>query len=169
MAKNPIKWERPAKVLDFPYVSFTCKKCQVEKPMAEFQRDKHRKNGHAYSCKSCMRPLKKESGRRWRDKPENRDEYRKKDRWYQRKYAYGITKEQFFEILAKQGGGCAICKHIPPGEVDKHMVVDHHHASGVIRGLLCQKCNRSLGMFKDSVSLLRTAALYLERSGAHEA
>lgn len=73
---------------------------------------------------------------------------------------YGITTVEFNALLTAQGGCCAICKGTTPGgQGEWH--VDHDHASGKVRGLLCAPCNLSLGGFKDSPDLLRAALAYL--------
>lgn len=82
---------------------------------------------------------------------------------------YGITIEQFDEILAAQGGVCAICSkketalHHITGEA-RHLAVDHCHSGGQVRGLLCTPCNQILGLAGDDPDLLRKAATYLEKS-----
>lgn len=76
---------------------------------------------------------------------------------------YGITIEQYEEMKRIQNGLCAIClKKPPPGRI----AVDHCHATGKIRGLLCIACNLILGNGKDSPDILRAAADYLERGAA---
>jgi hypothetical protein len=62
--------------------------------------------------------------------------------------------------LAKQGGGCAICGK-PPKPGGRRLNIDHAHATGEVRGLLCARCNRGLGWFADSPHLLFAAAAYL--------
>lgn len=74
---------------------------------------------------------------------------------------YGITVEQYHAMAEAQGQVCAICG----GSVERRFHVDHCHASGVVRGLLCQFCNTGLGMFRDEPDRLRSAAEYLERHG----
>jgi hypothetical protein len=84
---------------------------------------------------------------------------------------YGITLEQFERLLSKQQGKCAICEEDITGvdtflrrgiEVQRLKAhVDHDHSSGVVRGLLCNDCNRGLGCFKDSTGRLRNAVRYL--------
>lgn len=72
---------------------------------------------------------------------------------------YGITGEQYNELINKQNGVCAICKT----EGNKRSLsVDHDHRSGKIRGLLCHNCNLSLGLCHDSVETLQAAIEYLK-------
>ena len=71
---------------------------------------------------------------------------------------YGITPEKFRDLLAEQLGGCAICG-LPLDEQSGH--VDHDHASGRIRGILCSLCNPGLGYFHDDPNLLERAMIYL--------
>jgi hypothetical protein len=64
-------------------------------------------------------------------------------------------------MLAKQRGVCAICKTEDPGPRSNHFHIDHDHATGKVRGLLCNNCNRGIGLLKDSPSVLLQAHLYL--------
>jgi hypothetical protein len=73
---------------------------------------------------------------------------------------YNLTPDQADELLDGQGGVCAICNEDDP---TGGWVVDHDHDSGVVRGILCRKCNSGIGLLKDSVSVLRAATIYLER------
>ena len=74
----------------------------------------------------------------------------------------GLTLDDYERLLADQGGVCAICKR-PPKKRRLH--VDHDHATGKVRGLLCFTCNRYvLGKYATSAKL-RAAADYLERGG----
>jgi hypothetical protein len=79
---------------------------------------------------------------------------------------YGITAEDFAQMLLDQDGVCAICglpeTTIQNGKV-RQLSVDHDHETGRVRGLLCNDCNRGIGMLHDDPDLLRTAADYLER------
>ncbi len=69
---------------------------------------------------------------------------------------YGVTQEQVDEMFLRQAGCCAICDQ-PMGSP----YLDHCHAIGEARGLLCRECNTGLGMFDDDVDRLRRAAEYL--------
>ena len=78
------------------------------------------------------------------------------------KRVYGITLEQKREIYELQDGKCSICsKPIEfSGKLGSHL--DHNHKSGKIRGLLCRACNNGLGNFKDNISFLENAIVYLK-------
>ena len=86
------------------------------------------------------------------------------------KTRYGITTEQYAEMVKIQNNRCAICgneetaKHNRTGLVQK-LAVDHCHTTGKNRGLLCQDCNRGLGKFKDSPQRLKKAIEYLHIYG----
>ena len=69
---------------------------------------------------------------------------------------YGLTRTDYFRMLTSQDGGCAICR-CPPGFL--RLAVDHDHATGEIRGLLCQKCNVGLGFLE---GYLKAAVTYLK-------
>lgn len=73
--------------------------------------------------------------------------------------AYGLTKQELDMLLA-QHEQCAIC-HTDQWTA-KGPQVDHDHATGRVRGVLCSNCNQGLGRFKDDPALLRVAIRYLE-------
>ncbi len=64
-------------------------------------------------------------------------------------------------MLNQQGGVCVICKQI---DSRTKLVVDHDHSDGNVRGLLCHKCNRVLGVLKDDLKLFRACSSYLMKS-----
>jgi len=80
----------------------------------------------------------------------------------QLKKKYGITPEQYDELLIKQKGCCAICG-IHQTKFKNRLSVDHDHTTGIIRGLLCPTCNWMLGLNKDNVHILIKTILYLEK------
>lgn len=72
---------------------------------------------------------------------------------------YGITLGDLQTMLHQQEGVCAICQS---GDWGKYgPMVDHDHATGLIRGILCTRCNVALGMMKDDPKLLMSAIHYL--------
>lgn len=81
-------------------------------------------------------------------------------RKYYLKSNYGITPDQFAELFRVQKFRCAICRAKKPGPMDWH--VDHNHDTGVVRAILCGRCNIGLGAFHDDADLLRAAARYID-------
>lgn len=80
------------------------------------------------------------------------------------KHRYGISVDEYNSRLEAQGDKCAICKgDSPGGRWGTFFIVDHCHGSGEIRGLLCAKCNRMLGVAGDDLSGVKNMAkLYAE-------
>lgn len=78
---------------------------------------------------------------------------------YNRKKRLGITKEQYEQMNTTQKGLCAICSNT----CTKSLAVDHDHATGMIRELLCNSCNRGLGYFKDDKFRVFAAYNYLDK------
>ena len=78
------------------------------------------------------------------------------------RYHYEITRDNYDEILALQGSVCMICRKPQDGQRTKRLFVDHDHAKGVLRGLLCHFCNAGLGYFKENIPLFFRAICYLE-------
>ena len=88
---------------------------------------------------------------------ERESDDRRMDAYYRR--TYGISLEIFNEMSKKQDYRCAIC-----GAATK-LLVDHNHETGKVRGLLCNNCNTGLGVFRDSIGILNSAANYIIRDG----
>lgn len=68
--------------------------------------------------------------------------------------------EKYNEMSEQQNHKCKICGKID--EQNKQLCVDHYHSTGKIRGLLCHKCNRALGAFKDNIDIIENAIKYLK-------
>ena len=100
-----------------------------------------------------------EISRRWNVSAAAKISYKR----YQLKKQYGLALETFEDMLSAQNWKCEICESDLTGE-KRHLLpnVDHDHLTGKVRGILCGQCNNGLGRFKDSPSLLRNAAIYLE-------
>ena len=116
-------------------------------------------------CKPCAsaysarwRLLNPEKARRAQKEWRQRSHAAERIEGYRIKYRYGLTIEDRDALREKQGDSCAICRH--PFDAAPH--IDHCHATGKIRGLLCDRCNRGIGYFKDDPERLRAAALYVE-------
>lgn len=105
---------------------------------------------HTKNCVVCART----NSKRAKDKPD----YKESSRWAAKKHNYGITREQYNQMLEDQNYCCAIC-----GKQNNNLYVDHDHETGKVRGLLCSYCNRSLAGLGDSLSGVLRAVKYLER------
>ena len=73
---------------------------------------------------------------------------------------YGLTVEKYDEMVLEQGGLCLLCLK-PPIQKRKHLVVDHSHITGEVRGLLCINCNAGIGMLNEDIYTLKRAIKYL--------
>ena len=130
----------------------TCNKCNIEKDASEFNKKTASKDGLQYHCKECASSYKK----KYKKSPKGKSNQRKTNL----KRNYGITPEQYDEILKSQDYKCAICRYDKPGGRGRFHV-DHDHETGQVRGLLCHSCNTSLGGFKDNPSITDAATNYL--------
>lgn len=85
------------------------------------------------------------------------------------KRIFGISLKHYYQLLAKQRWACAICLEQETAIDGKtglpfSLAVDHNHDTGAVRGLLCMKCNRAIGLLKDNVNTLQAAIVYLKRN-----
>ncbi len=138
--------------------------CSVLKPIGEFSISRQGKNGPVYrtNCKPCNSVRATE----WFN--ENRDRAKSNQRKRNLRVLYGITPDEYASMLDAQGGVCAICGKTEPGAHGRtgkqfSLSVDHCHSTGKVRGLLCQKCNRAVGLLGDDPAILKIAIEYLER------
>ena len=153
-----------------------CKTCGESKPESSF--GTYTSRGHTYHrvhCKDCRnkeasearddrtRWLEREQYRRKveEDKQGTSDYYRD---WHLRK-KYGITLDEFNQLSEAQGNKCCICSE--ENKVHQNLVVDHNHATGEVRGLICSPCNSALGLAKDSVKVLEAMIEYLNSRGSY--
>jgi hypothetical protein len=123
-----------------------------------------RYTAHSKQCVACKVKARAAWGKKRRQaikaSPEKDLEDKQNKLAYWRKHKYGITPEQYSEMLAAQNSKCAIC-----GKHDElNLAVDHCHETGQIRGLLCKYCNGGIGFLKDSIELLENAIKYLQKS-----
>lgn len=104
----------------------------------------------------------KEAQREWqRRQPDRVRAHARKQRL---KSAFNISPEQYDEMFNQQQGTCAICEK--PERTGKRLAVDHHHHTGQIRGLLCLRCNITLGFIEKVKSMrfkLRPFLRYLKK------
>ena len=118
-----------------------CTVCNEDKGLQHFYNRAASVDGLAYRCKDCERIAVNKY------RKENRATYLARQRKANLKYKYGISVEEFDEMLEAQGGECAICyveleRSGSRQHTAKTLCVDHCHTTGEVRGLLCANCNR---------------------------
>lgn len=128
-----------------------CFTCKETKPLTEFQKKASSKDGLHPNCKLCKQA---------KERAVRSPEYSRRSNL---KRNFNITPEEYDMMLAKQVGVCAICKQAETSKRTTFLAVDHCHTTGAIRGLLCNNCNRGIGLLKDSPELLQAAKVYLEK------
>lgn len=97
--------------------------------------------------------------------PKNRDRYLANKRKWSLKSNYGLTEEDYANLLEVQDGCCAICNSDSPGDRWNYFHVDHDHKTGTVRGLLCAKCNTAIGLLSEDPQVLLRALTYLSGDG----
>jgi hypothetical protein len=142
-----------------------CNKCGETKPLVEFYKRQSSKDGLQYHCKQCgnervasIRAANREYMRAYSRSDAGRASIRR----HQLKKNYGLTIEQFDALLASQDYSCDCCKRKEPGGRGQWHV-DHCHASGEVRGLLCHQYNVGIGCLGDDLQGINNARRYLER------
>lgn len=135
--------------------TLTCQECggtfESRRPEAQY-------------CLVCRQAVAARQRRDWLNRDGNRERRNQdsKDRRYARAHSlkqYGLTLEEWDAMVEAVDGKCELC-----GEADEALCVDHDHATGRIRGVLCRRCNRAIGQLGDTAEALRKAWEYLTRS-----
>jgi len=86
-----------------------------------------------------------------------------KEKWRKIKQSYNVNKNEYNEMLKKQNNKCKICGRIfTYNNKTETPHIDHCHSSGIIRGLLCDRCNKGLGHFGYNIETLKKAIVYLD-------
>lgn len=146
-----------------------CMGCQDPKEKAEFPRARGGKEGLSSRCRDCHAEARRGYRARHPERSKAADKAyyarnKAKARAYQLQKLYGISVEQYEEMMQAQEGLCALCGKPPSGwGKSRTLHIDHCHETGEVRSLLCTYCNTGLGKFNDNAELLRKAADYLER------
>ena len=125
-----------------------CCTCKHTKPITEFCKDSQTSHGFSRRCKKC-------NSRKGKDNYKN-NKHKHQD--YARKKRFGLDRTDYETLISAQLNSCAICK---TKFTKRAPAVDHDHVTGVVRGLLCSRCNLGLGIFKDDPQLLKKATTYL--------
>lgn len=125
-----------------------CPACTRVKALDEFPRNRSARGGRGGYCKPCHNAKGKATYTRLYGGT----------RHYHLQRRYGISAERVEELIAEQGGLCAICLTGKPEHVD------HDHRTGEVRGILCFNCNGGLGQMRDRVDVLLAPSTTWERS-----
>lgn len=142
-----------------------CRKCQTTKPVSEFNRNRRHFDDLNPDCKPCQLARR----RKWvAENPERVKELMrnwhhanpKRSKEIADKARYGLEYGEYDRILALQDGRCALCRTDKPGGKGRFHV-DHDHATGKVRGLLCHNCNVALGHVNEDPVLIRKMIAYL--------
>lgn len=88
------------------------------------------------------------------------DKIKKRHKEYNLKRTYGIDIVTYNKLLESQNYKCPVC-----GDVLISPHLDHNHTTGVIRGILCQRCNMAMGLLKEDIKILNSMINYISRSG----
>lgn len=131
--------------------------------MSKYKTDEYRK-WHAQNAREWRRRNKERNyATQVRYKVKNPDKYRETQMNAGLLKNYGITKKQRDDMFAAQGYKCAICPSVTSNRKNQAWAVDHCHATGKVRGVLCHHCNAVLGYARDDCAILQAAIAYLGR------
>lgn len=142
-----------------------CAGCRETKPAAEFYSNRHLSSGLMSECRTCSsarsvawerknRVARAEYNREWRKS--NPDKVRAS----KVKSTYGLDAAAHAAMRDAQGGCCAVCHE--PLRGGRAECVDHNHASGRVRAILCAGCNKAIGHASENPAVLRALADYVE-------
>lgn len=157
-----------------------------QRKQAEYMREWYakRKAATPHFCTECGKPIEGRADKkqcsslckgRARAKSEARIAWKQEhqsryNRYWRAMREFGLTEEQLVAMYEAQNGHCAICGREAalltetPGDrsAEQTICIDHNHSTGKVRGILCGKCNRAIGMLNEDIGLLRSAIAYLE-------
>ncbi len=156
-----------------------CSVCKKTLSIALFYTDRSKKDGLGSKCKECAKfssrkppknlAQRKKKRKEWEARNKGtileyqhryRASHRESTKTYNRNYkrtkaqkhrlsVYGITQEMYDFLKLRQSNSCAICEKIFVGKIAPQ--IDHDHATGNVRGLLCWNCNIRLGYFENEI------------------
>jgi hypothetical protein len=133
-----------------------CRTCNETKDLEDFYRKNSSKDGRESSCISCRRKQMSAADKKRYQAAARRDSHLMR--------TYIINQSIYDHILLMQDGHCALCPATESGRKDdKHLIVDHDHETGDVRGLVCHHCNIMLGGAKDNTTTLQNAISYLAK------
>lgn len=175
----------------------TCPHCQLTKELTDFDKSSSHKQGVQSWCRVCTKTLAKRwySENKERVAQKHQDNYAKLEKtgccrqqcgrkalpkktlcqicaekhvWRRVKKTYGLTRQEWEDLLVNQSGVCGLCKEpgVIPGVgqpiTSETFVVDHNHKTDVVRGIIHSRCNIGIGYLRDDLATLKLAVCYLE-------
>lgn len=176
--EKPTEYKRPRLGRTPGIRELTCQDCVCD--LNDENWSKSNKEYGRYICKKCWNTRQKKYNKlspehknqkkiereaKWDDNRRKLEADKRYGRWLKR--TYGITYEDYNQMLALQEHSCKICHSKDAGGRGRFHV-DHCHTKGHIRGLLCAMCNLLLGKAKDNPSILLSAVKYLEDNKGEE-
>ncbi len=143
----------------------TCTKCREFKSWDQFYDHSTAHRGKNPRCKTCVASHM----RSWREQKlkDDPDGYEARRSEITRASRRGITVEELRSMYRNQHHRCAICG-VREIDLPRRFAVDHNHVTGRVRGLLCDDCNKGLGLFRDDPERLATAISYLLRESRND-
>lgn len=149
-----------------------CGRCHEWKPIALFYGDESTTTKKHSWCRSCATIAARIYRNKNREAVRAREKqrvpvYRERRRQLEVKRKYGLTAEEFRDLVARHDGRCAGCGvsfDLLPWGKGKGWCVDHDHKTGHVRGVLCHGCNKTIGLLHDDSNRLRALANYLDRA-----
>lgn len=156
-----------------------CCNCNETKTIDKFGKDKSIKSGYTYDCKDCRNAKSRKWSKQNKEKRKHNNDRNKEkrknthntltghQRWRNHHLTsnYNITNDDYNKLLESQNGVCGICGKTE-SEVSKrntYLCVDHDHDTNKVRGLLCSKCNRGIGLLQDDINILKKGIEYLTK------
>lgn len=144
-----------------------CPKCKNNLETSLFNRA-NRRDGYQTYCRNCHNTMQRE---KYKNNPEEKLKRQIRQRKRQSvnplakkdaelKRLYNISIDDYLAMFKDQNMVCKVCKS--ECKTKNSLSVDHDHNTGKVRGLLCNRCNRAIGMFEDNPDLLIKAAKYLQ-------
>ncbi|SRR5260221_2385967 len=120
-----------------------CQYCKEFKPLDQYYKNTRYYLGCQHWCKKCGSDYSKKRNTKEKNRISTLNKHK-------------LTLEQYAQMYQNQEGKCAICL-----KVFELLNIDHDHNTGIIRGLLCENCNKGLGYFKDDLAIMANAFNYL--------
>jgi hypothetical protein len=144
-----------------------CKKCNENKDISLFRQTNYKRKDGGQNLKTVCRDCENQD-RLYNYRHKGGKEKQKLRAQRNNLKKYGLTVDDYNNMLKKQQGNCAICSSSVSHRTNTNynLFVDHCHTTGKVRGLLCHHCNAGLGHMKDSKEFLERAIRYLDENSS---